>query len=53
MINLNQFSPGNDLTLELIHFNGRKDTILACHTYNDNQIEWFKAGSSLNLIANK
>ena len=50
---LYSFSAGSDVTIELLHLDNSKDVILACHTYNDNQIEWFKAGSSLNLIANK
>ena len=44
------FSPGKPLTLEFLHANGSKDTIMANHTYNEAQIGWFKAGSALNLI---
>jgi aconitate hydratase len=33
-----------------VHANGTKDVILANHTYNDQQIGWFRAGSALNLI---
>ena len=36
---------------EIIHSDGTKDIIELTHTYNKNQIEWFKAGSALNLIA--
>jgi aconitate hydratase len=32
------------------HSDASSDTILANHTYNEAQIEWFKAGSALNLI---
>jgi aconitate hydratase len=49
-IDLESFSPGKPLSLELIHENGVKETIMLNHTYNDQQIEWFKAGSALNLI---
>lgn len=49
-IDLTEFSPGKPLTLELVHADGSKETILANHTYNQAQIEWFKAGSALNLI---
>ena len=49
-IDLDQFAPGKQLTLEIIHADGSKDTIKLNHTYNDQQIEWFKAGSALNLI---
>lgn len=45
------FAPGKPLTLEFVHADGSKDIILANHSYNDGQIEWFKAGSALNLIA--
>jgi aconitate hydratase len=48
---LESFTAGKPLTLEFIHADGSKDIILANHTYNDSQIEWFKAGSALNLIA--
>jgi aconitate hydratase len=47
---LTGFAPGKPLTLEFVHADGSKDTILANHTYNDQQITWFKAGSALNLI---
>ncbi|MDY8137762.1 aconitate hydratase [Aquimarina sp. 2201CG5-10] len=47
---LNQFAPGKQLTLEIVHADGSKDTIKLNHTYNDSQIEWFKEGSALNLI---
>jgi len=49
-IDLTEFTPGKPLTLELVHADGSKETILANHTYNQAQIEWFKAGSALNLI---
>ncbi|MCB0481348.1 MAG: aconitate hydratase [Flavobacteriales bacterium] len=49
-LDLNQFAPGKQLSLEIVHSNGQKDVIKVNHTYNDQQIEWFKAGSALNLI---
>ena len=49
-IDLNQFSPGKQLTLEVVHADGAKDNVMLNHTYNDSQIEWFKEGSALNLI---
>jgi aconitate hydratase len=48
---LTSFSPDKQLTLVLNHKNGTKDTIKVNHTYNAGQIEWFKAGSALNLMA--
>lgn len=50
-LDLTDFAPGKQLTLEFVHADGSKDIVMANHTYNDSQIEWFKAGSALNLIA--
>lgn len=47
---LTSFAPGVPLTLVLHHDDGTSENIFANHTYNANQIEWFKAGSALNLI---
>lgn len=47
---LENFAPDTPLTIEVVHADGSKDTITAHHTYNQAQIEWFKAGSALNLI---
>ncbi|MFD2567534.1 aconitate hydratase [Pseudotenacibaculum haliotis] len=49
-LDLNEFAPGKPLAIEVVHADGSKDTILANHTYNAGQIEWFKEGSALNLI---
>ncbi len=49
-LDLDQFAPGKALTLEFVHADGSKDVIIANHTYNEQQIDWFKAGSALNLI---
>ena len=49
-INLDQFSMGKPLTLDVFHVDGSSDTIYCNHTFNDSQIKWFKAGSALNLI---
>ncbi len=47
---LTSFAPGTPLTLVLTHKDGTTDTIKANHTYNQQQIEWFKAGGALNII---
>ncbi|MDR2206728.1 MAG: aconitate hydratase [Flavobacteriaceae bacterium] len=47
---LTDFAPEKPLTLIFTHKDGNQDSIIANHTYNDVQIEWFKAGSALNLI---
>ncbi len=44
------FAPGKPLTIEVVHADGSKDTIMANHTYNQSQIEWYREGSALNLI---
>lgn len=49
-LDLDKFAPGKSLTIELVHSDGNKENIEANHTYNKGQIEWFKAGSALNLI---
>ncbi len=49
-IDLNEFSPSKKLTIEIVHADGKKETILANHSYNSQQIDWFKEGSALNLI---
>jgi aconitate hydratase len=49
-VDLKDFAPGKQITIEVVHADGSKDTIMANHTYNDQQIEWFKEGSALNLI---
>jgi aconitate hydratase len=47
---LTSFTPGKPLTIGLHHSDGTTDEFLVNHSYNQNQIEWFKAGSALNLI---
>ncbi len=50
VLGLTTFSPNQPLTLVLHHADGTKDEIQANHTYNEQQIEWFKAGAALNII---
>ncbi len=49
-VDIAEFAPGKPLTIEVVHADGSKDTILANHTYNASQIEWYREGSALNLI---
>ena len=49
-VDLKDFAGGKPLTIVAKHADGSEDTIMANHTYNEGQIEWFKAGSALNLI---
>jgi aconitate hydratase len=48
---LSDFTPGKPLHLELVHSGGNRETIELNHSYNQQQIEWFRAGSALNLIS--
>jgi aconitate hydratase len=50
IVGLTDFSEGKQLSVVLHHKDGSKDEFKVNHTYNANQIEWFKAGSALNLI---
>jgi aconitate hydratase len=47
---LTSFAPNIALELLLTHKDGSKETIMVNHTYNEQQIEWFKAGGALNII---
>jgi len=49
-IDLAAIAPAKAITIEVVHADGSKDTISANHTYNAQQIEWYKEGSALNLI---
>ena len=49
-IDLDSFRPGKQISIEIVHSDGSKDLIMADHTYNTQQIEWYKEGSALNLI---
>jgi aconitate hydratase len=50
ILGLIHFTPGQPLELVLHHADGSIDTVVANHTYNEQQIEWFKAGGALNII---
>jgi len=49
-VDLASFAPGKPLTIEIAHADGSTETIKVNHTYNAQQIDWFRAGSALNLI---
>ena len=49
-VGLGSFAPGKPLTMVLNHKDGSKDEVTLNHTYNKQQIEWFKAGGALNVI---
>ncbi|PAW93194.1 aconitate hydratase [Mucilaginibacter sp. MD40] len=47
---LTEFAPGKQLTVVLHHADGSTESFAVNHTYNAQQIEWFKAGGALNII---
>lgn len=49
-VDLDQFSPEKPLTINVTHDDGTSDEIVCNHTFNKTQIDWFRAGSALNLI---
>lgn len=50
ILGLTDFKPGKNMTVKLSHKDGTTDSIEVAHTYNQLQIEWFKAGSALNYM---
>ena len=50
ILDLTSFAPNHPLTLRLTHKDGSVESIKVNHTYNEQQIEWFKAGGALNII---
>ncbi|MBK8749317.1 MAG: aconitate hydratase [Saprospiraceae bacterium] len=50
IIGLTQFAPNTPLILVLNHIDGSQDSFPVNHTFNQQQIEWFKAGAALNII---
>jgi len=50
IVGLTTFAPGSPLTVVLNHKDGSKEEFKVNHTYNEQQIEWFKAGGALNVI---
>ena len=50
IVGLTEFVPGKPLTVVFNHKNGSSDAITVNHTYNEQQIAWFKAGGALNVI---
>ena len=51
IVGLESFQPGKQLQCVLSHSDGSSDTILLDHTFNEQQIDWFKAGIALNRRA--
>jgi len=53
LVGLNNFEPQKQVTCKISHKDGPSDEILLNHSYNESQINWFKAGSALNVLRNK
>ena len=52
LVNLNDLEPNKQVKCIISHSDGSKEEILLNHSYNKSQIEWFKAGSALNILKN-
>lgn len=50
ILGLTTFSPGKNLIIRLTHKDGSVESFEVAHSYNEQQIEWFKAGGALNII---
>ena len=50
IVGLTEFKPGEQLEIVLHHKDGSEESFKVNHTYNEQQIEWFKAGGALNII---
>lgn len=50
VLGLDEFAPGSTFTIQLNHEDGTSETFEATHTYNEQQIKWFRAGSALNTL---
>ncbi|MCO5249853.1 MAG: aconitate hydratase [Candidatus Kapabacteria bacterium] len=53
ILGLTEFAPDKHLTVVLHHADGTRDEFEVYHSYNEQQIEWFRAGSALNIIKKK
>ncbi len=53
LVDLNNLQPGKQVKCVITHNDGNREEIMLNHSYNQSQIEWFKAGSALNVLRNK
>jgi len=53
LLGLNELEPHKQMKCIISHNDGNTEEILLNHSYNKSQIEWFKAGSALNVLRNK
>jgi len=52
-VKCSRITPGVDISVVLNHIDGTSETIVAKHSYNAQQLEWFRAGSALNYLCKK
>jgi aconitate hydratase len=52
-LDIKNLTPDKEVTMKVKHSDGSVDTVMLNHTLNEQQIEWFKAGSALNLLSKK
>jgi aconitate hydratase len=50
LLGLAELAPGSTVRMVIKHADGSTDEATLVHTFNENQVEWFRAGSALNLI---
>ncbi len=53
IVGLKDLAPGKPVTMKIKHKDGKEESIELKHTYNAEQLKWFRAGSALNLISGK
>lgn len=53
LVDLQNLEPGKQVKCIITHNDGNKEEIMLNHSYNQAQIEWFKAGSALNVLRNR
>ncbi len=44
-------APDTPIKIDILHADGKQESIMAQHTYNAQQVEWFRAGSALNIVS--
>ncbi len=52
-LDVKEIAPGSQVKMTLKHSDGTEDEVILNHTMNQQQIDWFKVGSALNLMAKK
>ncbi|HTR61699.1 MAG TPA: hypothetical protein VMH37_08350, partial [Candidatus Binataceae bacterium] len=50
LVGLSGFAPGKPCECRIAHADGTRESLMLNHSFSDRQIEWFRAGSALNLV---